>query len=265
MLIINADDWGGNEFITSRILECLERGAIDSVSAMVFMSDSERAARIAREWKIDSGLHLNFTEPFSGNRVSAHLRRSQERIRSWLKSSRIAQAIYNPFLRRDFAYVFECQYQEYVYLYQRKPSRIDGHNHMHICANMFFDNLIPKGTQVRRNITFTDDQKKSGFNKFIRKRVDSILEKRFVCTDYFFHIRQIAPEMPEANEVVLEKIMELATHSDLELLVHPGQQVDFEFLTCDEFLWRVMQVPRCSFAELYAHIKPAEIAKGFFE
>ena len=64
MLIINADDWGASKAITARILHCLQNDAIDSVSAMVFIADSENAARLTLENGIDTGLHLSFTEPF---------------------------------------------------------------------------------------------------------------------------------------------------------------------------------------------------------
>jgi predicted glycoside hydrolase/deacetylase ChbG (UPF0249 family) len=44
MLIVNADDWGRNRDATDRSLECHRNGRITTVSAMVFMEDSERAA-----------------------------------------------------------------------------------------------------------------------------------------------------------------------------------------------------------------------------
>src|SRR5271157_4739744 len=65
LLIINADDWGRDRETTERTFECILRGAVSSVSAMVFMGDSERAAAIAKENAIHAGLHLNFTTPFS--------------------------------------------------------------------------------------------------------------------------------------------------------------------------------------------------------
>ena len=52
-----ADDWGRDRETTERTLECFNQGAVSSVSAMVFMEDSERAAAIALERGI---------EPFSG-------------------------------------------------------------------------------------------------------------------------------------------------------------------------------------------------------
>ena len=64
MLIVNADDWGGWKSATDAALACYKAGRINSVSAMVFMEDSERAAELAQADGLDVGLHLNFTTPF---------------------------------------------------------------------------------------------------------------------------------------------------------------------------------------------------------
>ena len=59
MLIINADDWGRAVAETDAALRCYRAGRITSVSAMVFMHDSERAATLAKQEDLDAGLHLN--------------------------------------------------------------------------------------------------------------------------------------------------------------------------------------------------------------
>ena len=41
LLIMSADDWGQDSQTTNKILECGAQGAVSSVSAMVFMPDSE--------------------------------------------------------------------------------------------------------------------------------------------------------------------------------------------------------------------------------
>ena len=56
MLIINADDWGRTCDTTDRTIECFRSNGVSSVSAMVFMEDSERAAMIAQEHAIETGL-----------------------------------------------------------------------------------------------------------------------------------------------------------------------------------------------------------------
>ena len=70
MLIINADDWGRSLAETDAALECYKAGRITSASAMVFMGDSERAAELAKENKLDVGLHLNFTDRFTANQYT---------------------------------------------------------------------------------------------------------------------------------------------------------------------------------------------------
>ncbi|MGH9342549.1 MAG: hypothetical protein ACRD19_02125, partial [Terriglobia bacterium] len=47
-VIVNADDWGCDAFTTGRSLDCVLQGTVSSVSAMMFMEDSERAADLAR-------------------------------------------------------------------------------------------------------------------------------------------------------------------------------------------------------------------------
>jgi predicted glycoside hydrolase/deacetylase ChbG (UPF0249 family) len=49
MLIINADDWGRSVAETDAALRCYREGRITSVNAMVFMQDSERAARLTKD------------------------------------------------------------------------------------------------------------------------------------------------------------------------------------------------------------------------
>src|SRR4051812_44794927 len=73
-VIVNADDWGAQAVTTDRILDCIRHGSVSSTSAMVFMEDSERAADVAREYGVSTGLHLNLTEAFTGTAVPSPLR-----------------------------------------------------------------------------------------------------------------------------------------------------------------------------------------------
>src|SRR5664280_2435118 len=104
ILIVNADDWGRDHETTDRTLECVSHGAVSSVSAMVFMEDSERAASIVRERGIDAGLHLNFTTPFSSPRCTAQLAQRQHELAKCLLWNRFAQTLFYPALMRSFAY-----------------------------------------------------------------------------------------------------------------------------------------------------------------
>src|SRR3989442_10508533 len=107
MLIVNADDWGRSRDETNAAFECHKRRRLTSVSAMVFMEDSERAAELAKEENSDVGLHLNFDEGFTGNKIPTTLEDYHDRIARHLTRNRYSQLLYNPFLLREFSYSYE--------------------------------------------------------------------------------------------------------------------------------------------------------------
>ncbi|MFZ0042503.1 MAG: ChbG/HpnK family deacetylase, partial [Solirubrobacteraceae bacterium] len=55
LLIVNGDDWGASVTTTDAMLRCVEAGAVTSVSAMVHMADSHRAAELARGTDLPTG------------------------------------------------------------------------------------------------------------------------------------------------------------------------------------------------------------------
>lgn len=228
-LIVNADDWGLNHETTDRTLDCARCGAISSVSAMVFMDDSERASSIARENVLDVGLHLNFTTPFSAPNVSSRLLQAQQRLTNFLRSNRLAQVFFHPGLTGIFRCVVLAQIEEYRRLYGAEPTRIDGHHHMHLCANVLLGGLLPPGTVVRRNFSFQPGEK-SGLNRMYRKLQDRMIEKRHPVTNYFFSIQ------PIEKKGRLRKIVKLADTSLVELETHPVNIEEFRFLTGGEFI-----------------------------
>src|SRR5580700_5490617 len=132
LLVVNADDWGLDRETTNRIWECAARRRISTVSAMVFMEDSERAADVSREAGIIAGLHLNFTTPFSARNCSAVLVERQREITAALRRHRFSSALYHPGLRRTFEYVVNAQLEEFQRIYGAPPVRLDGHHHMHL-------------------------------------------------------------------------------------------------------------------------------------
>src|SRR5712691_2335728 len=131
-LIVNADDWGRTRETTDRTEECARRGAVSSVSAMVYMEDSERAARVALERGIEAGLHINFTTPFSAPGCPAPLAAHQAALARYLLGHRFAQIVFHPGLVRSFEYVVAAQVDEFRRVYGREPDRFDGHHHMHL-------------------------------------------------------------------------------------------------------------------------------------
>ena len=236
-LIVNADDWGRDREVTSHIFECLRSGTVSSSSGMVFMEDSERAANVARENLFDIGLHLNFTTPFSQRGCSERLRRHQERITRFLSVSHLAQIFYNPLLSNSFRYVVATQLDEFEKLYGNRPRRVDGHHHMHLCANVLLAGLLPDGILVRRSFSFQPGEK-STFNRLYRKGVDSLLARKHVLTDFFHSLAPIEP---------LDRIRHIgrmARAHVVELECHPVLPAEFQLLVSRErFLELIGVVP----------------------
>lgn len=231
-LIINADDWGRDVQTTDRILECALLGSVSSASAMVFMEDSERAAELARGRGVDVGLHLNFTNTFSAEGCPSRLLEHQLRLRRFLLRSRLAQIFFHPGLAGSFEYVTAAQLEEFQRLYGVEPERIDGHHHMHLCANVVHGELMPAGTLVRRNFTFSP-QEKSWINRFYRSSIDKRLKRRHQLVDYLF---PLAPVEPVHR---LNRIFGLARTAVVEVETHPINQDEYRFLTHGDLFTRI--------------------------
>jgi predicted glycoside hydrolase/deacetylase ChbG (UPF0249 family) len=224
VLIINADDWGRNAETTRRILDCVQLGTVSSASEMVFMEDSERAAALACEQKVDVGLHLNFTTRFSMRGCPDRLLGHQQQISRFLLRSRLAQLVYHPGLTRSFEYVVAAQIDEFRRLHGADPDRIDGHHHMHLCANVLLGELMPAQTIVRRNFSFAPKER-SWINRHYRNWVDQRLKRRHQLVDLLF---SLAP-VNAVNR--LRRVFLCAQNAVVEVETHPVNHDEFRFLT----------------------------------
>lgn len=223
ILIINADDWGCDHRTTDMIADCVENRAVSSVSAMVFMKDSERAAALARQHGINAGLHLNFTTPFSSVMCPSRLAEQQRGITAFLRSHRFAQVVFHPGLARAFAYVVAAQIDEFRRLYGHDISRVDGHHHMHLCANVLLQHLLPPHVSVRRSVSLGPGEK-GRCNRLYRRWVDKRLRRDgHRLTDFFFSISPMKPAR-------LDGIFSLARRFTVELETHPVQADEYRFL-----------------------------------
>src|ERR1019366_3055190 len=252
LLIINADDWGRAHDATERILECFLCGTVSSVSAMVFMRDSERAAAMARESKIDAGLHLNFTTPFTASECPALLVERQRKLAGYLLRHPLSQVFFHPGLTRSFEYVVAAQLEEFSRLYGAAPQRLDGHHHMHLCANVLFARILPSGTLVRRNFSFRPGEK-SLPNRFYRKMVDRMLACRHPILDFLF------PLLPLESTDRLQEVFSLARRSVVEVETHPVNPAEHRFLTEGEILRRTQDIP---IASSFARPRPWQVGRG---
>jgi hypothetical protein len=227
LLIINADDWGRDGRTTRSICDCLERRAVSSVSAMVFMEDSEHAAALAREGGVDAGLHLNFTTPFTAPQCPPRLAAHQGQLSRFLCRHRFAPAIFHPGLMRSFEYVVQAQIGEFRRLYGADPDRVDGHHHMHLCANVLLGGLMPAGTIARRNFSFHPGEK-GPWNRLYRSFTDRILARRHRVVDLFFSLSPLEPQRR------LQRIFSLARQFVVEVETHPVNPGEYGFLQSGE-------------------------------
>jgi chitin disaccharide deacetylase len=235
-LIVNADDWGQDVETTDRILECVLLGAVSSASAMVFMEDSERAARVALQEGVDTGLHLNLTTKLSAPGCGAKLLEHHQRVAEYLLSHSFAQVVFNPLLRNSFEYVVAAQIDEFERLHGARPARVDGHHHMHLCVNVLFENLLPAGTIARRHFSFQHGEK-SLFNRLYRKFSDGILLKKHRVADYFYSLVPLEPQQR------LQKAFSDARNFVVEVETHPVNTDEYDFLTKGEIFRLTKDVP----------------------
>jgi predicted glycoside hydrolase/deacetylase ChbG (UPF0249 family) len=242
MLIINADDWGRSVTETDAAIRCYRAGRVTSASAMVFMADSERAAKLAKDHQVDDvGLHLNFSEDFTDPRSRETLKEHHRRIVRFLRRNKYAQLLYNPILRKAFAYCYHAQVDEFVRLFEKSPSHIDGHHHMHLCANLLLSKTIPIGMKLRRNFSFWPGEK-SILNRTYRWVVDRSLACRYRLTDYFFDLTEC---IQGKN---LDRVAALAKSSNVELMTHPTISAEEEYLMSDEFQLMLQRLEIGSYA-----------------
>jgi predicted glycoside hydrolase/deacetylase ChbG (UPF0249 family) len=226
MLIINADDFGRTALATDRILEGWRRGSLTSVSAMVFMEDSERAAALAKEAGIDAGLHLNFTTLYTSHAANPCVREEQQQVARYLVKNKFAQLFYHPRLRRQFHDIFRAQLDEFLRCYGRAPSHFDGHHHMHLCANMLFECVIPVGAKVRRSFSFFPRQK-GRVSCAYRWLIHRWIRRRYRTTDFLFAL----PDCIRFDG--FGRVVALADRANVELETHPEERADLEWLLSD--------------------------------
>jgi hypothetical protein len=223
-LIINADDWGRDARTTDRIFECFQQGVLSSASGMVFMQDSARAASIANKERLDIGLHLNLSAPFSATEIPTRLATHQQKVREYLCAHRSARLLYHPGLANSFEYAVAQQLEEFSRLYGRTPDRIDGHHHMHLSANVLLQGLLPSGTIVRRHFSYEPGEKilrNSVFRLFSRV----LLGGRYRVVDFLFSLPPFAPAAR------VQRIFNLARRFVVEVETHPIKPEEYRFLT----------------------------------
>lgn len=245
MLIINADDYGLDRTTTDRILTLYTQNRITSTTAMVFMQDSGRAAQLAQNNNIPVGFHLNFTEPLSQNSIPTRLLKRHETLMAFFLKHKYARVLYAPSLTEDIDYCFKAQYDQFSALYQKSPTHIDGHHHIHLCSNLVFGNILPKGCKLRRSFTFT--QKESNLiNSMYRKLVDFIIARKHITVHYFTSLGT------DDNSIItrLDHVDKMPINYNVELMVHVDIISQYLFLKTDLYFNLISKIPKGSYETL---------------
>jgi predicted glycoside hydrolase/deacetylase ChbG (UPF0249 family) len=209
---------------------------------MVFMADSIRAAELASSRDIAVGLHLNFTVPFTNPPLNTRLCEHHLKVTNKFQSYRFYRYLYNPTLQDSIDYCFRSQYDEFVHLFGKNPSHIDGHHHIHLATNILFGGVIPAGLRVRKVRDLISQR--NLFEVRLRNSVTKFMKKRFITTDLFY---QIFP-----CDALVSEIFSKARFKNVELMVHPGEDGEFLYLNSDNYLRMVNIAPKGAYLDLNA-------------
>lgn len=231
MLIVSANDWGGNARSTDAIAECFLSHRITTATAMVYMADSERAATVAHAGDWSMGLHLNLTQRFDSTVTPPDVRERQARVVRHFASLRLRRWTASPLAWRLVEESVNDQLQRFRVLYDHEPTHVDGHNHVQACPDVFLSRALGRHTPLRGAQTPAGRRRSPG--NLVRAARTTLVRRRFVTPDYFFSIRNIHPAF---GGVGLTRVLELADHASVEIMVHPGFPDEHRLLMSDS--WR---------------------------
>jgi predicted glycoside hydrolase/deacetylase ChbG (UPF0249 family) len=249
LLIVNADDWGGFREGTEAIESCFAIGAISSTTAMVHMADSQRAAELARARERPTGLHLNLTQPYDAAGVPAPVRERQLRLcahfsalprRRWTLSP-------DPRVHRLIADGIRDQLEEFCDRYEREPTHVDSHHHVHVCPDVFLSRALTRGTRVRQALSFAPSARRRGAVGLARAVKQRLLARRFLTTERFW----CAGELSNGDGAVpIADAAAYATTRAIEIMVHPSFASDLAVLRSETWLAALHAAPLASYAAL---------------
>lgn len=233
LLIVNADDWGHDRATTDAIADCYRQRRISSASAMVFMEDSERAARVASELELPTGLHLNLTEPFSAESVPQPVRQRQlGAVRVFrVPQRRLRRWVYDPTIQsRTIAWIND-QVTEYTTLYRIEPRHVDGHQHVHVSPNVALSRALPDGASLRNFVDFPGAEQVPRLAlRSLRRRMLSMHRR---STAFFYDLRALHPILGGQH---IDDVLRVSRSRPVELMVHPGRPEELELLLSES--WR---------------------------
>jgi len=132
MLIINADDLGYSHHRDAGIFAAYRNGYISSASLLVNGTTSREAAKRAREIGMPVGLHLNLSEGYPLTNVPT----IQDSDGHMLYKMKFWYLKKTPKVLEDIVTETKAQLEQYKELMGTYPTRVDGHQHVHIARHV---------------------------------------------------------------------------------------------------------------------------------
>ena len=231
LLIINGDDWGLKRDQTDAILACYRARRVTSASGMVYMADSARAAALARDDDVPVGLHLNLAEVFDASDIDPDVQDRQRRLVGHLSRGVWHRWGFAPTLRATVDLAIADQFAEFLRLYGRPPTHVDGHEHLHTNLTVLLSRELPAGMKMRPSFTFARGEK-PWINRAMRASTNRIARRRHPGPTYFVSIRRVHPALGGSGFDALDRFADGA----VEVMTHPGWPDEFEALMSEE--WR---------------------------
>jgi predicted glycoside hydrolase/deacetylase ChbG (UPF0249 family) len=229
LLIVNADDWGASRDTTERIGDCFTAGGVSSATAMVHMADSERAAARALELGLSTGLHLNLTQPFDGLHVPGSVRETQRTLAAHFgRLRRGDRVLSDPRLLPDVRQCVAEQLACFRALYGREPTHVDGHNHVHL--NPIVLAVLPRRMSVR---TALHEERIASVQDIPRMLRHRMIRAWHGSPEFFFALTNLHPRFGGDG---IEQRLSLAHEHSVELMTHPGREIEHEFLRSSEWV-----------------------------
>jgi chitin disaccharide deacetylase len=218
LLIVNADDLGYDVTATDAIFAAHAAGAITSASAMVWMSDSERAGRLARDNALPLGLHLNLIEPYTAVDVPAAVADTQRRVVGRIHAAGRRAFVYHPAWAADFRRCIADQLSAFHAVYGRAPTHVDGHQHQHLLPNALFCGALAPVGRCRRPVNRPGTESRP-YKHAVRDIQAAMVRLRFATTRWCLSIRALEPALGGAG---IEAGVARAAADTVEIMVHPG-------------------------------------------
>ncbi len=218
LLIVNADDLGLDVSTTDSILRCFRAGRVSSASALVWMSDSRRAAELAREANLPIRLHLNLTEPFTDPSVPADVRGRQGRMARHFARWPIAYWICNPLRQSTIEACIRDQMHQFDRLYGELPREVDGHQHVHTCLNVLLARSLGNVEAMRATFNLPPDDEGLA-KRGVQRAINGAVRLRFESTQWFTYLRK-GTSCRSVQD--LARIIARAKTESVELMTHPG-------------------------------------------